>query len=411
MKKINLLVGLLVVLSFPVSAFAVSKPTVDSIPSSVDADFYTLVIHVDEGAKVTVLGGPSFVPPTTDGVGNALDGTVEVLVGLSQNATNNFSIAAELNGDFSDTRQVSIKEATASSSTPGDHTAPAAPTIDPVQNPVEAYEYTINGSTESNANIYVKRTDGSTAGSTQANGNGIFSVTVDLEANKTNRLNISAEDAAYNVGPATQIVIQAVEPENSKTPDDGPTIEFVDEDKSFPDVPEYHDNRVAIEYLKENNYVGGYPDGTFQPAKSVNRAEFTKIIVGAKGMSAGELAQYATSCFPDVKASDWFASYVCYAKDEGIISGYSDGEFKPSDTINVVEASKIVVNTLGVPKINPEGSSWYSEFLESLSTLDYLPTSFRSLTQNVNRGEMSEMVWRILEEIQDKSSVQFGDLN
>ena len=267
------------------------------------------------------------------------------------------------------------------------------------------------GSAESNANVYVKRTDGSTAGSTQANGNGIFSVTIDLEVGKTNRLNVSAEDAAYNVSPATQLVIQAVEPENSKVPDDDPIIEIVDEDNSFPDVPEYHDNRVAIEYLKENNYVGGYPDGTFQPAKSVNRAEFTKIIVGAKGMSAGELAQYADNCFPDVRESDWFSAYVCYAKSEGIINGYSDGEFKPANTINVVEASKIVVNTLGVAKVSPTGSEWYSEFLESLSALDYLPTSFRSLTQKVNRGEMSEIIWRILEEIQDKSSVNFSDLN
>jgi len=142
----------------------------------------------------------------------------------------------------------------------------------------------------------------------------------------------------------------------------------------------------------------------------MNRAEFAKIVVGAKGIGAAESAQFAGNCFPDVRESDWFSAYVCYAKDQGIISGYPDGEFKPANTINLAEASKILVKTLNVEKAEPAGEQWYSEFLESLSELNYLPTSFRSLSQNVNRGEMSEMIWRILEKIQDKSSVQSTEL-
>lgn len=401
----------MIALAFPVSVFALSKPIVDSVPSSVDADFYTLIIHVEEGAKVSVLGGPSFIAPATDGIGNPLDGVIEVMVGLSQNTTNIFSITAELNGSISGTTQVSVKEAKVSSSTPGDHTAPAAPEVDPVINPVEAYSYTIKGSAEANANIYVKRTDGSTAGSTQANGNGIFSVTVDLEVGKTNRLNISAEDAAYNVGPATQIVIQAVEPEGQNAIEEGSVIGSIeDQNNLFSDVPQNHRNKMAIEYLKKEGIIGGYPDGTFQPSKTVNRAEFTKIIIEAKGISATQSAQYAGNCFSDVKESDWFSGYVCYAKSQGIINGYSDGEFKPANTINLVEAAKIVVNTLGIETVDPQGNEWYSEALESLSKMDYLPATFNSLTQAVNRGQMSEMVWRILEKIQNKSSVEFTDL-
>ena len=347
------------------SALALGSPIVNNAPGSIDANFFTFNISVQTGAKVTVLGGPSFIPPVTDGAGSdELDGEVEVMVGLAQDAENVFAIRAELGGEFSSSILVTINEtSTVSGDQPkGDTTPPAAPDLDPITNPVKAYEYKITGSTESDANIYVRKL-GDVVGSTQANSLGIFEVTVDLEIGKTNRLNVSAEDAAGNEGSATQAVIQAVQPDTAPPKEEEPIEEG---EESFPDVAAYHENRMAIEYLKNEGFIGGYPDGTFQPSRSVNRAEFIKIIVGAK-LGRTPSADSAYNCFPDVKESDWFASYVCYAKNQGIISGYPDGEFKPANTINVAEASKILVNTLGVEKINPSGEQWYSEFLESLS--------------------------------------------
>jgi len=402
MKKINLIISLLAVLILPMSALALANPAVTNAPGTIDADFFTFEISVSTGAKVTVLGGPSFVPPVTDGAGSdALDGKVEVMVGLAQEQNNVFSIMAEKDGQFSNSIEVTIHETIASGGEEprGDITPPAAPDLDPIENPVKAYEYTITGSVEADANIYVRKgTD--LVGSTQANSNGLFEVTVDLEIGKTNRFNVSAEDAAGNEGSASQAVIQAIQPDEPREEDEG----------FFPDVPAYHDNSTAILYLRDRAILQGYPDGTFRPAATMNRAEFAKIVVGAKGIGAAESAQFAGNCFPDVRESDWFSAYVCYAKDQGIISGYPDGEFKPANTINLAEASKILVKTLNVEKAEPAGEQWYSEFLESLSELNYLPTSFRSLSQNVNRGEMSEMIWRILEKIQDKSSVQSTEL-
>jgi len=153
----------------------------------------------------------------------------------------------------------------------------------------------------------------------------------------------------------------------------------------------------AIRYLADKNIIQGYPDGSYKPENSVNRAEFTKIIVGAK--LGDEPKASAANCFPDVKSSDWFASYVCYAKTNGIIAGYPDGTFKPGSTINLAEASKILVNTLDVPKNEDESGEWYEVYIRSLQYLSYIPSSFNGLTQNVNRSQMAEMVWRILEKI------------
>ncbi|MBU0577502.1 S-layer homology domain-containing protein [Patescibacteria group bacterium] len=166
-----------------------------------------------------------------------------------------------------------------------------------------------------------------------------------------------------------------------------------------------HDYETAIRYLGGNEIIEGYSDGSYQPDKTVNRAEFTKIIVGAK--LGAEPTSYSGSCFPDVPSGEWYESYVCYAKDAGIIGGYPDGYFRPSNNINLAEAAKILVNTLEVEIPAVESNLWYQEYIEAMQNNSYIPQSFSALDQNVTRGEMAEMTWRILEEVKDQPFTQF----
>ena len=161
----------------------------------------------------------------------------------------------------------------------------------------------------------------------------------------------------------------------------------------------------AIRYLDENEIIEGYPDGSYKPDQTINRAEFTKIIVGAK--LGSNPTSYASNCFPDVRSSDWFAGYVCYAKQAGIIEGYPDGYFRPANTINLVEAAKILVNTLEIAKPDIETDLWYREYIEAMQDMNYIPQSFQALDNAVDRGEMAEMVWRIKEEVHNNTSVKF----
>ena len=161
----------------------------------------------------------------------------------------------------------------------------------------------------------------------------------------------------------------------------------------------------AVRYLAGKKIVQGYADGSYQPSKSVNRAEFTKIIVGAK--LGSEPAKPTANCFSDVSKNEWYASWVCYAKDNGIIGGYSDGTFKPSANINLAEAAKILVNTLAVTKSTETGGEWYEVFIKSLQNSGYIPNTFSSVSQQVNRGQMAEMIYRILEKITSKPAKTF----
>src|SRR3989338_5314906 len=108
----------------------------------------------------------------------------------------------------------------------------------------------------------------------------------------------------------------------------------------FPDVPSDHENYDAILYLQEAGVVQGYPDGTFQPDKEVNRAEFLKMLYETTGMVGYDDAL----SFPDVPANEWYTKYVKEAFHTKVAVGYPDGYFRPENSINFVESVKVVMN-------------------------------------------------------------------
>lgn len=169
---------------------------------------------------------------------------------------------------------------------------------------------------------------------------------------------------------------------------------------AFSDVSEGHKNRVAIDYLEANDVIGGYPDGTFRPEGSINRAELMKILVEGLNISPDENSY--RDCFPDVR-DEWFARYVCYAQEQGWVDGYPDGTFKPANPVNNVEAIKMMLNARGF-KIDSSyatkifrdinTSQWYYPFLvtaEKYNLVDPLEPG-----NNYTRGEVSEVMFRAM---------------
>jgi S-layer homology domain len=148
----------------------------------------------------------------------------------------------------------------------------------------------------------------------------------------------------------------------------------------FSDVISGYYGYTAIISLAERGVVKGYPDGTFRPKDSINRAEFLKMLIAGlypEKMTDGQ------GCFPDV-ARQWFAPYVCAAKNEGWVGGYSDGQFRPGQTLRKAEGLKIVMSALGVPLDAtgplPSGVSsadWFTPYVRKAVEMNILlETSF-----------------------------------
>lgn len=114
-------------------------------------------------------------------------------------------------------------------------------------------------------------------------------------------------------------------------------------EQSFFDVPFTHANAEAIAYVKLRGIVEGYADGTFRPDQSINRAEFTKIVTLYKFGQVMIDMCNTHIRFFDVSASAWYGKYICRAQDAGLVEGYSNGAFLPAENIDFDEAAKIIV--------------------------------------------------------------------
>ena len=180
---------------------------------------------------------------------------------------------------------------------------------------------------------------------------------------------------------------------------------------AFMDVDYTNANFDAISYVREEEIVSGYSDGNYKPDNSINRAEFTKIIVGAVYTPEEIESCIFEAEFPDVATDQWFAPYVCMASNEGVIGGYPDGTFKPGNKINFAEASKIIVKGFGYDIVQRD--VWYEPFVEALSSRKAIPTTIESFGYNITRGEMAEMIYRLKEGVTevDYLELEEGKLN
>jgi hypothetical protein len=114
----------------------------------------------------------------------------------------------------------------------------------------------------------------------------------------------------------------------------------------FTDVKPDNPNYAAIKYLKDNGISSGYKDGTFKPSQTVNRAEALKMLMLA--FSEGASSSGSSTNFKDVNSSAWYAKTIAVAVDKGIAAGYKDGTFKPDQTVNRAEYLKLLLKSASI---------------------------------------------------------------
>lgn len=174
-----------------------------------------------------------------------------------------------------------------------------------------------------------------------------------------------------------------------------------------------HKYEAAIRFLAMNSIINGYPDGSFKPDGTLNRAEMVKIMSLTYQLANpsfdfnSQKSQYDTACFKDIAAGQWYTSYVCYAKEVGILQGYPDGTFKPDKQISRVEALKIVLNSLDISvetmgdetPVNyfddTDTSAWYWPYINTAYYNDLIEEKSGNYypDKSVLRGEVSNLVY------------------
>ena len=117
-------------------------------------------------------------------------------------------------------------------------------------------------------------------------------------------------------------------------------------------------------------------NGTYEPDRSITRAEFAAIVVRAKGLKRGTME----SAFGDVSTSDWFNGYVDTATAYSLITGYDSASYGPNDTITREQAMAILARAmkltgLSISLTDSETASILSSYTDGASVSSYAKTA------------------------------------
>lgn len=117
---------------------------------------------------------------------------------------------------------------------------------------------------------------------------------------------------------------------------------------NFKDVEKDSWYAPYINWAKKQGILSGYGNSTFKPNKPITREEIAVIIINYISKTGSSLS-YPNSekTFTDqVSISSWASSAVSSCQKSGVISGYSDGSFKPSINATRGETAAMVNNML-----------------------------------------------------------------
>ena len=85
----------------------------------------------------------------------------------------------------------------------------------------------------------------------------------------------------------------------------------------------------AIKYAYTNDLMNGVSDTAFSPDSTLNRAMLATILYRLEG----EPAVKGRNTYADVAADTWYTDAVIWASENGIVTGYGEGKFGPTDNI------------------------------------------------------------------------------
>lgn len=193
--------------------------------------------------------------------------------------------------------------------------------------------------------------------------------------------------------------------------------------QAFPDLQVGTLEFKAADYLRDNNIINGYPDGTFGGEKMVNRAEAAKFLLLAGGLSIPDIVN--DNPFPDVDKYTWYAPYVYEASKQSIIAGYPNGLYQPAATVNRAEFTKMLSETFSVNENLPhtyqdvDRTLWFEKYVGFADVYDLFPhnneDNFNAGDQ-LTRNEVAVAIYQYLKsqkisENQEPSRVVFDKVN
>jgi len=179
------------------------------------------------------------------------------------------------------------------------------------------------------------------------------------------------------------------------------------EAQDFTDLSVSHEYYPAVSFLRTKGTITGYPDGTFKPENDVSRIEALKMIFSGMDLP---LVLGRTVDFSDTAGSgEWYSDYLATAANMGVVQGYSDGSFKPSQGVNRVEFLKMIFASMDIsidpvviddPAKDVDNLSWFAPYVQYAIEMNIFPETSTNKdfnpAQAMSRIEVAEVIYRLL---------------
>ena len=188
--------------------------------------------------------------------------------------------------------------------------------------------------------------------------------------------------------------------------------------KDFADESDI-DYDAAVDVISELGIVSGYGDNSFRPDGLLTRGAAAKIICNLiLGPTTAGALQAGTAPFKDVPTTNTFAGYITYCAQQGIISGYGDGTFRPSGSLTGNAFMKMLLGALGYSSSieGYTGANWQVNVVKQAIGigLDDGNDNFVG-SANVTRGEAALYAYNMLQatmvEYDNQSTIVVGDIH
>lgn len=149
----------------------------------------------------------------------------------------------------------------------------------------------------------------------------------------------------------------------------------------------------AVAVLSDLGLISGYSDGYFRPDEPITREQIAKLIA----LLCTDDVQSAHGCsFTDVSENSWALPYIGYCAERGIIVG-SDGLFRPKDNVTAQELAKMLLAVLGYDPARYTGAQWAANVSEDAAACNLYRDISSSGRKAIRRDDACQMILNALQ--------------
>ncbi|MGI5963785.1 MAG: S-layer homology domain-containing protein [Lawsonibacter sp.] len=155
------------------------------------------------------------------------------------------------------------------------------------------------------------------------------------------------------------------------------------------------DSNSKLEAVRALGILTGDNTGNLNLYSNVTRAEFVTMMTAASSFRDTIGSSGGVSLFKDVKQDHWASEYIRLALEQGWMSGYVDGTFRPEQSITLEEACTALLRLLGYDSSQLAGS-FPSAQLSKARAIGLLDGVSAVQGQAITRQDCVELFYNLL---------------